>query len=66
MFKKAHDAGKYVAIHSCGDIHELFPDLIEIGLDVYNTSSRKQGTIRPGPACISLSFVYVLIILYII
>lgn len=37
MFKKAHDAGKYVALHSCGDIHELFPDLIEIGLDIYNT-----------------------------
>ncbi len=23
--------------HSCGDIHELMPDLIEIGLDVYQT-----------------------------
>jgi uroporphyrinogen decarboxylase len=23
--------------HSCGDVHELFPDLIEIGLDCYQT-----------------------------
>lgn len=23
--------------HSCGDIHEIFPDLIEIGLDCYQT-----------------------------
>ena len=30
-------AGKYVIQHSCGDIHELFPDLIEIGLDCYQT-----------------------------
>jgi len=27
----------YVAQHSCGDISEIFPDLIELGLDIYNT-----------------------------
>jgi len=27
----------YVCQHSCGDISEIFPDLIELGLDAYNT-----------------------------
>ncbi len=31
---KAH--GKRVFIHSCGKVDELFPDLIECGLDVFN------------------------------
>jgi uroporphyrinogen decarboxylase len=29
-------AGKAVLIHSCGQVQELFPDLIESGLDVFN------------------------------
>jgi len=29
--------GKFVIQHSCGDCHEIFPDLIEIGLDCYQT-----------------------------
>jgi uroporphyrinogen decarboxylase len=29
--------GKYVLLHGCGNIEDVFPDLIEIGLDVYNT-----------------------------
>jgi len=29
-------AGKRVMIHSCGDVREIFPDLIEIGVDVFN------------------------------
>lgn len=37
MFKRVKAAGKYVSLHSCGDINEVFPDLIEIGLDIYNT-----------------------------
>lgn len=37
MFAKAKAAGKFVSLHSCGDIQALFPDLIEIGLDVYQT-----------------------------
>ena len=28
--------GKRVFIHSCGKIEELFPDLVEIGVDVFN------------------------------
>ncbi|HHV43999.1 MAG TPA: uroporphyrinogen decarboxylase [Firmicutes bacterium] len=37
MFAKAKGAGKYVIVHSCGDVQELFPELIEIGLDIFNT-----------------------------
>lgn len=37
MYAKAKEQGWYVMQHSCGDIHEIFPDLIEIGLDCYQT-----------------------------
>ncbi len=36
MYKRAKDAGKYVMIHSCGDVDELFDDLVDIGLDCFN------------------------------
>ena len=29
--------GMYVAQHSCGDIREVFSDLVDIGMDIYNT-----------------------------
>ena len=29
--------GMYVAQHSCGDNREIFADLVDIGLDIYNT-----------------------------
>lgn len=37
MYTKVKSQGKFVSQHSCGDIHEIFPDLIEIGLDIYQT-----------------------------
>lgn len=37
MFRKVKSKGKYVVLHSCGDIEDFFPDLIDMGLDVYNT-----------------------------
>ena len=37
MYKKVKDKGLYVIQHSCGKCNELFSDLIEIGLDVYQT-----------------------------
>lgn len=37
MYARAKAAGKYVMQHSCGDVASLFPDLIEMGLDVFNT-----------------------------
>jgi len=37
LYSRVRDAGKFVSQHSCGDIHEIFPDLIDIGLNVYQT-----------------------------
>jgi len=36
MYRVVNDAGKYVFIHSCGDVDELFDDLVEIKLDCFN------------------------------
>ena len=36
MYQTAKRAGKFVLIHSCGDVKQLFPDLIECGLDCFN------------------------------
>jgi uroporphyrinogen decarboxylase len=36
MYGAVHAGGKYVFIHSCGDVDELFDDLIGIGLNCFN------------------------------
>jgi uroporphyrinogen decarboxylase len=36
VYAAAKSTGKYMTIHSCGDVKELFPDLIEIGLNMFN------------------------------
>jgi len=36
MYTAVHQANKYVFIHSCGDVDELFDDLIGIGLNCFN------------------------------
>jgi len=36
MYKVVRDAGVFVSIHSCGDVDELFDDLIGIGLNCFN------------------------------
>jgi uroporphyrinogen decarboxylase len=36
MYAVVHAAGRYVFIHSCGDVDELFDDLIGIGLNCFN------------------------------
>ncbi len=36
MFARVKAAGRFVHIHSDGDVSAIFEDLIEIGLDVYN------------------------------
>lgn len=36
MYSAVREAGKYVMIHSCGDVDELFDDLIGIGLNCFN------------------------------
>jgi len=37
MYARVKAAGKFVMQHSCGAIQELFPDLVEMGLDIFNT-----------------------------
>jgi uroporphyrinogen decarboxylase len=36
MYDAVHAGGKYVFIHCCGDVDELFDDLIGIGLNCFN------------------------------
>jgi len=36
MYNTVKEAGKYVFIHSCGDVDELFDDLISLGLNCFN------------------------------
>ncbi len=37
MYRKVREAGRFVIQHSCGDIHEILEDVIELGLNVYQT-----------------------------
>jgi uroporphyrinogen decarboxylase len=46
MYERVKSKGLFVSQHSCGDIHEVFPDLIEIGLDVYQTFQPEIYDIR--------------------
>jgi len=36
MYSVVRNAGKYVYIHSCGDVDEIFDDLVEIGVNLFN------------------------------
>jgi len=37
MYSMGKDRGLFIGQHSCGDIQEVYPDLVEIGLDVHQT-----------------------------
>jgi len=37
LYERVKSKGKYVSQHSCGDCRDIFPDLVEIGLDCYQT-----------------------------
>ena len=37
LYKRTHEMGKYVLTHCCGGIDKILPDVIEIGLDVYQS-----------------------------
>ena len=37
LYAFAKEHGKFIAQHSCGDIEQVFPDLIGIELDIYQT-----------------------------
>ncbi len=36
MYRAVHESGRYVFIHSCGDVDELFDELITIGVNCFN------------------------------
>lgn len=36
LYKAVTERGKYVLQHSCGDVDEVFPDLVSIGLSCFN------------------------------
>ena len=36
MYQAVKKKDKYVFIHSCGKVDEIFPDLIECGVDLFN------------------------------
>ena len=46
LYRRVKEKGKFVLQHSCGDCHEIFPDLIEIGLDCYQTFQPEVYDIR--------------------
>jgi len=47
LFDIGKRAGKFIWFHSCGDITDVLPDLIEIGLDVWETVQLHTLPISP-------------------
>lgn len=37
LYRRTHESGKFVLSHCCGAIEKILPDVIEIGLDVYQS-----------------------------
>jgi uroporphyrinogen decarboxylase len=48
MYRAVHDGGRYVFIHSCGDVDELFDDLISIGVNCFNPFQPEVMDTRPA------------------
>lgn len=46
MYGLVKGDGRFVSQHSCGDIQEVFPDVIELGLDIYQTFQPEIYDIR--------------------
>ena len=43
MTEECHKHGLYVIYHGCGNVHLIFEDFIEIGIDAYNPLEAKAG-----------------------
>jgi hypothetical protein len=43
MTEYAHARGLPVIYHGCGNVHKIFPDYLEIGIDAYNPLEVKAG-----------------------
>jgi uroporphyrinogen decarboxylase len=46
MFRKVRDAGKHVWLHSCGNVTDLIPDFIDLGVNVLNPVQPQAMDIR--------------------
>ena len=46
MYAAVRGAGKFQIIHSCGDVDELFDDLIDIGLNLFNPFQPEAMDVR--------------------
>ena len=44
--KIAHDGGAKFVLHSCGDIHEIFPDFVELGIDGVESLKPKNNDLK--------------------
>jgi len=42
----AHDGDAKFILHSCGDVHEIFPDFVEIGLDGVESLKPKNNDLK--------------------
>lgn len=47
IFAAVHKHGKITMCHSCGSIAEIYPDLIEIGLDVHESVQPEAAHMNP-------------------
>ena len=52
MYDRVRREGKFVIQHSCGDIHEIFGDVIDIGLNVYQTFQPEIYNLREVKATV--------------
>lgn len=46
MYQAVKNAGKFIMIHSCGDVDELFDDLIKAGIDCFNPFQPEVMNVR--------------------
>ena len=47
VYARVHEQGKYVMSHSCGSIYDIYPDLIEIGLDMHESVQPEAYGMNP-------------------
>ncbi len=51
IYKPVRDAGRYVYMHTDGCIHEIIPDLIEVGVNVLNPQVGANGLDNLAATC---------------
>jgi len=47
VFEAVHAQGKYAICHCCGSVAEIMPDIIEIGLDVFESVQPEPAGMNP-------------------